>query len=419
MASNQTAAGGVLPNNTGTIGYGNGTVGTGALPPTAAPPVGGQQQFGGGLGSSIMGLMSGGMGSDLFGNYGGMGGGFHMPTLNSDPSKVSISPDILNSMQQYSDAAYNQATRTLDPQWQQQAAAFQQQMVGQGLTPGSQAYDAAYKNFMMGQNDAYAQARNQAMQQGLQAQGQSFQEGLANSQLANELAKAGIGADAQISAAGLGASASMHDADVNAMTQRLLGLGNLGIQYGNLQNSTNATDFGILNGLTGAMNAQGMYNNGLPGMQIGNFNSLYQNVPHGGPAPVDVTGAYQMNQNGQLAGYNADVANSNSQNQMYGALGSAAIMAMMMNCSRVLKDDQGEQDAQETLEAVKALPLRKWTYKGEDQKHIGTYAEEFHAALGLPKSQQISVIDMFGALLGSVQAINTRLEKLERRSNAN
>lgn len=419
MASNQTAAGGVLPpNNTGTIGYGNGTVGTGQLPPG---PHGGPvpQGNGGVLGNTIMGLMNGGMGNDLNGNYGGMGGGFHMPALNSDPTKVSISPDILNSMQQYSDAAYNQATRTLDPQWQQQAAAFQQQMVGQGLTPGSQAYDAAYKNFMMGQNDAYSQARDQAMQQGLQAQGQSFQEGLANSTLANELAKAGIGADAQISSAGLGARASMHDADVNALTQRMLGLGNLGIQYGNLQNSTNATDFGILNGLTGSMNAQGMYNNSLPGQQIGNFNSLYQNVPRGGPAPIDVNGAYQMNQNGQLAGYNADVQNSNSQNQMYGALGSAAIMAMMMNCSRMLKDDQGEQDAQETLEAVSSLPLRKWKYKGEEQKHIGTYAEEFNAALGLPKSQQISVIDMFGALLGSVQAISSRLEKLERRINAN
>jgi hypothetical protein len=253
----------------------------------------------------------------------------------------------------------------------------------------------------------------------LAAQGQSFQEGLANSTLANELAKAGIGANAQIRSAGLGASASMHDADVNALTQRMLGLGNLGIQYGNLQNSTNATDFGILNGLTGSMNAQGMYNNSLPGQQIGNFNSLYQNVPRGGPAPIDVNGAYQMNQNGQLAGYNADVQNSNSQNQMYGALGSAAIMAMMMNCSRVFKEDEGEIDPQETLEAVKALPLRKWRYKGEDQKHIGTYAEDFHDALGLPKSQQISVVDMFGALLGSIQAINTRLEKLERRINAN
>jgi hypothetical protein len=330
MASNQTAAGGVLPNNnTGTVGYGNGTVGTGQLPPG---PQGGPvpQGNGGVLGNTIMGMMNGGMGNDLFGNYGGAGGGFHMPSLNSDPTKVSISPDILNSMQQYSDAAYNQATRTLDPQWQQQAAAFQQQMIGQGLTPGSQAYDAAYKNFIMGQNDAYSQARDQAMQQGLQAQGQSFQEGLANSTLANELAKANIGANAQIRAAGIGANASMHDADVNALTQRMLGLGNLGIQYGNLQNSTNATDFGILNGLTGSMNAQGMYNNSLPGMQIGNFNSLYQNVPHGGPAPVDVTGAYQMNQNGQLAGYNADVQNSNAQNQMIGALGTAAIMAMMM-----------------------------------------------------------------------------------------
>lgn len=336
----QTAAPGAAPP------YGTTTTGYGAA---GAPPAG---AAGGDLGSAIMGSLGGGgtsLGNDLnYSNWTGgtpgiggwslkAGNGYMGGALHSDPTQAQISPDILNSMQQYSDAAYQNATRTLDPQWQQQQQQFAQQMVSQGLQPGTQAYDAAMADFSRSKNDAYSQARDQAMQQGLQAQGQSFQEGLANSNLANEIERARIGAGAQVSAAGLGAQASeygsdasMHNADVNALTNRMLGLGNLGIEYGNLQNNTNSTDFGILNGLTGQMTGQDIYNNTIPGQQIGNFNQLYQDVPHGPPTPIDVTGAYQMNQNGQLAGYNAEVQNSNSQNQMLGALGTAAIMAMMM-----------------------------------------------------------------------------------------
>lgn len=405
----------------GTAGGGVTSINPNQPPNPAQPPA--QQPNGGALGQAWMNQLGGAQLGDFFGgnmpggSWNGHGGGGYMGP--STAPQASISPDILNSMQQYSNAAYNQATSRLDPQWQQQQAQFQQQMVSQGLTPGSQAYDAALADFTRGRNDAYSQARDQSMQQGLQAQGQAFQEGLGNANLQNQLDIARVGAGAQMNAAGTYADASMYGADQNAMTQRLLGLGNLGIQYGNLQNNTNMTDYNMLSGLTGQMSGQDMYNNSLNGQQIGNFNAMYNDVPHGGPMPIDVTGPYQMNQNGQLAGYNANVQNQNSQDAMYGALGSAAIMAMMMMCSRVLKDDQGEQDAQETLDAVKTLPLRKWRYKDEQREHIGTYAEDFHAALKLPKSQQISVVDMFGALLGSVQAINTRLEKLESRIHAN
>lgn len=404
----------------GTAGGGVTSTNPNQQPNPAQPPV---QPNQGPLSNAWLNSLGGSSLGDFFNSGGGGGGGWNWHGGGgggpSNAPQAQISPDILNSMQQYSNAAYDQATSRLDPQWQQQQAQFQQQMVSQGLTPGSQAYDNALADFTRGRNDAYSQARDQSMQQGLQAQGQAFQEGLGNANLQNQLDIANVGARAQMNAAGTYANSSMYGADQNAMTQRLLGLGNLGIEYGNLQNNTNMTDYNMLSGLTGQMNMGDMYNNSLNGQQIGNFNSLYQDVPHGGPTPIDVTGPYQMGQNGQWNAYNANMQNNNSQNALYGELGSAAIMAMMMNCSRDFKDDDGVQDAQETLEAVKALPLRKWRYKGEGEKHIGTYAEEFHEALGLPKSQQISVVDMFGALLGSVQAISTRLEKLESRINAN
>jgi hypothetical protein len=409
-----------------------GTLQPGTLPANGTAQTGAQS--GGALGSALLGAGWGNLGSDISGGGNATGGsgnwslissGGTPGTYASNPTQVQISPDILNSMSQYSDAAYQNATRTLDPQWQQQQSQFAQQMVSQGLQPGTQAYDNAMADFSRGRNDAYSQARDQSMQQGLQAQGQSFQEGLANSTLANEIERANIAASGQVAAAGVGANASMHDADVSNATQRLLGLGNLGLGYGALENQTNQTnsniynqtnqsDFGIMNGLTGDMNQTDMYNNSIPGQQINNFNQLYQNVPHGGPQPVDVNGAYQMQQNGQNAAYQGNVANSNSQNQMIGALGTAAIMAMMM-CSRTLKDDQGAMDPETTLEAVNSLPLHRWNYKGEKVEHVGTFAEDFNTALNLPKSQAIQVIDILGALLGSVQALTKRIEAIEAR----
>lgn len=263
-------------------------------------------------------------------------------------TQVSISPDILNSMKQYSDAAYNSATRTLDPQWQAKQAQFNQQMVGQGLMPGSDAYNNAYANFTRSQNDAYSQARDQAMQQGLQAQGQSFQEGLANSNLQNELAKAGISANASMydaamqaggatTAAQIAAEASMKNNALSNQTQQLADLGQLGLGYGNLQLGqgrlgldTQNSQFNNMMGLNNFLNGQNMYNNTLPGQEIQNMSPFFSMIPNSQPSPIDVTGAYGLNAGMQNNAYGAQVQQNNSQNQMYGELLSAAAIAAMM-----------------------------------------------------------------------------------------
>src|ERR1041385_8041809 len=96
----------------------------GAMTPAAGTPATGAAT-GDPLTSAIMGSLGGSLGSDISGGYGNMGGGgfsfnsspgYMGGALHSDPSQAQISPDILNSMSQYSDAAYQNATRTLDPQ---------------------------------------------------------------------------------------------------------------------------------------------------------------------------------------------------------------------------------------------------------------------------------------------------------------
>lgn len=79
-------------------------------------------------------------------------------------------------------AAYGQATSRLDPQFQTQQDRMETQLRNQGLVPGGEAYTNAMRDFNFAKNDAYSNARNQAVQQGLQNQQAQFGMGLAANQ---------------------------------------------------------------------------------------------------------------------------------------------------------------------------------------------------------------------------------------------
>ena len=255
----------------------------------------------------------------------GLASSLATPTAVS-PTNVSVDPNILNSMSQYQNAAYQNQTSRLDPQWQQSQNAFDQQMVSQGLQPGSQAYDQAYQNFVQGKNDAYSQAYNNSFNTGLQAQGQAFGQGLSQSELANALAVANINKAATTGAAGIAANASEYNNNANNATNQLLGLGNLGLGYGQLQNQDNQTDLSTLLGINGINNGATQYNNSLVG---GAQNTLLGLIPNSNPSPVDVTGAYGLNQSGQNLAYQGALNSANATNQTEGELGEAAMMMMM------------------------------------------------------------------------------------------
>ena len=72
-------------------------------------------------------------------------------------------PFDYGSVQDVQDQAYKAQTDRLDPQFQQQQAATETQLVNQGLRPGTEAYDNAMRNFNQGKNDAYGRARIDAI----------------------------------------------------------------------------------------------------------------------------------------------------------------------------------------------------------------------------------------------------------------
>jgi hypothetical protein len=90
-------------------------------------------------------------------------------------------PADLNTINQSTaDNIVNLQKQRLDPQVQQQNQQFQAQMANQGIAPGSQAYDNAYRDLTNSQNDAYNQlylgAQNTAFNQALTARQEPINE---------------------------------------------------------------------------------------------------------------------------------------------------------------------------------------------------------------------------------------------------
>ena len=76
--------------------------------------------------------------------------------------------------------------------------------------------------------------------------------------------------------------------------------------------------------------------------------------------------------------------------------------------SRALKDTQSSVDNEATLAALMTIPVDIWTYKGENEEHIGTYAEDFKEAFGVGDGKTINYLDAIGVLMSAVKALAER-----------
>jgi len=258
----------------------------------------------------------------------------------ADPTHVqgTSAQDMASTMQPYVDSAYQQATRTLDPQWQQQSAAFDQQMINQGIQPGSAAYNTAKQQFDQSKNDAYSQAQAQAQQQGLAAQNQAFGQGLSQSQLAAQLSQALIGANSQYAGQQLqgnqgimqallggnsgiaqqiiGGNATRGAAEAGASASRANSMNSYNLGMANLAQQGQQNDFGNLMQLLGMGQGVGQYNNNLLNQDQSRNQSFFGYMPGGNGGNIDVQNPYQNYYNGQLNqnNYANNQANANNQN---------------------------------------------------------------------------------------------------------
>lgn len=193
-----------------------------------------------------------------------------------------------NTLRQAQDAVYSQATSRLDPQWQTAETQKDTQLRNQGLTPGTEAYDNAMRDFNFAKNDAYSGARNASIQQGLaaeqaqfgmglqanqtgfnqalnqgqfanQATGQNFNQGLAAGQFQNTAAQNALAQQAQL-----------YNMPLNQLTALMSGSQVTNPQFGSSpqQQTTAGPNY------SGAAQAQGQYGQGLYNSQVASQNAM-------------------------------------------------------------------------------------------------------------------------------------------------
>lgn len=89
-----------------------------------------------------------------------------------------------------------------------------------------------------------------------------------------------------------------------------------------------------------------------------------------------------------------------------GALGGAFFS------SKEVKEDK---EPVEALEAVRKMPVEAWTYKegvADGGRHIGPYAEDFHAATGLGDGKTIDPMSEIGLALGAVRELDAKVTQI-------
>lgn len=223
--------------------------------------------------------------------------------------------------QNLEDAIYGKQTSRLDPQFSQQRGDLTQTLANRGIFAGSEAYDREFGNFNRAENDAYGQARNDSIVQGLgfgnQQRAQQFNEAGAQAQLANS----GRQQDIQ-------ERAYLRNIPLNDVAA-LLGTGQV-----------NVPQFGA--------------------------------VPQTGINAADYQGAVANNYSGQVNAYNAQQSAAAQRSAgMMGALGSLGGAAIMAGSDRRLK-----KAIKKVGEFIKGINVYEFSYFWEDVMRIGFMSDE-------------------------------------------
>jgi hypothetical protein len=176
------------------------------------------------------------------------------------------------AIQQAQNAAYQQQTQYLDPQFAQEGNTLNASLANQGLQVGDAAYNNAQQMFGLGKQQAYQSAQDSAVQAGDQEQNTLYGQGLSSANLQNS-------------------------ASAQALSQAL----------------------GIYN------QPLNQYNALMTGAQV--QNPTFSSVPAVNQAGTDVAGITNSAYQNQLASYNASQQGINNLFSLGGNLGAAAILS--------------------------------------------------------------------------------------------
>jgi hypothetical protein len=82
---------------------------------------------------------------------------------------------------------------------------------------------------------------------------------------------------------------------------------------------------------------------------------------------------------------------------------------LTQSSDREAKEAVAALDPADVLERVAALPLARWSYRGDTARHVGPMAQDFAAAFGLGSGDtHVAVSDLAGVGLVAAQALHAR-----------
>ena len=272
---------------------------------------------------------------------------------NSTQIKTSLGldPTLLN--QQAVDALYKANTQYLDPQFEQSQAKMESQLANQGITRGSEAYINAMQNFNNQKQQAYTDARNQAIGQGTAAAQGLFGMGLQGAQFGNTSLGQQFGQN--VTAQQL-ANASAGQNNANAQTNMGLTNAALGQQFG--QNVT-AANFANSAQQQAYNQAQGnaQFQNAAQAQQYGQnlSNMQAQNAAVNQRFGMDTSNQADSN-NAQQLTFNAGLANANLNNEQLSQLYNQQLQsAQLSNQASNQQLAQNQAIQQNPLNILQAL----------------------------------------------------------------
>jgi len=253
---------------------------------------------------------------------------------------AGISPFALDPTMSGEEAIYGRHRARLDPRFQQEESDLRNTLANRGLFAGGEAFNRELGNFGRYRNDAYEQARRDAITQGIQMGNQQRQQ-----QFGEQQAQAGFANQARGQMFNeAGAQAALANAGRTQEIQERAFLRNIPLN-----------DVAALMG-TGQVN--------LP--QFGA-------IPQVGVAAPDYQGAVANQYAGQLSAYNQNQANrAGLTNALIGAGTSAAI---------AFSDRRLKKSIKKIGEWFKGINLYLFSYVWDDMPHVGVMADEVKKVL--------------------------------------
>ena len=95
----------------------------------------------------------------------------------------------------------------------------------------------------------------------------------------------------------------------------------------------------------------------------------------------------------------------------HGRLLSLTLAQSIPTSDRNAKEEFEAVDQYSVLAAVAALPIERWSYKGEAVRHLGPMAQDFAAAFGLgADDRHIFPLDAAGVALAAIQGLHAVVE---------